>query len=242
MYQAHDFYKKFLTSVKKRTVDNCAIPLSGGLDSTLIAKAIIENGDKDKCNFVTMGDNEYVRFIEDRYDIKSHKYTPIIEDEDLKKCVEIWEEPFYAASSNYYLYKEINKLGCRVSLSGLGADELFGGYDYYNTRRYPRGLFNVIVATDNASKKQNDIEYLKHHHLRKNDKIGLHWSVEGRYPFLDKEIIKFNDVGKSLIKLCLWDFPSDFLNRPKEGFRLNDVSNAKQVYFEQLSIWSKLFL
>ena len=85
---------------------------------------------------------------------------------DSSKIIRTLEEPFYSKSISWYLYKSINLLGSRVSLSGLGADELFGGYDYYNTERYPRGLFKEIKAKTNEEKKKHDKHFLIHHHHR----------------------------------------------------------------------------
>jgi len=243
--QQLSFYNRFREAVKKRTVDNMVVPLSGGLDSTLIVKALYDNGDIDKAKFVTLGYDEYVLAVEERYNISTNSFYIRENKEDARKIIEILEEPFYSSSVNYYLYREINALGSRVSLSGLGADELFGGYDYYNTDRYPRGLFKEINAKSNSDKKKNDIHFLIHHHLRENEKIGLYWEVEGRYPFLDKEVCKFKDVGKSLIKAALLqDFSESFVNRKKEGFRIDnntDREHQRKEYKKQFLLWCDIF-
>ena len=150
------FYNRFREAVKKRTTENMVVPVSGGLDSTLIVKALYDNGDIGKAEFLCFGFNDYVEMVSDKYGFPiwypeyPKKYL------DSSKIIRTLEEPFYSKSISWYLYKSINLLGSRVSLSGLGADELFGGYDYYNTERYPRGLFKEIKAKTNEEKKKND--------------------------------------------------------------------------------------
>lgn len=244
MYQTQSFYNLFKLAVKKRTVNNMAIPTSGGLDSTLIIKALHDNKDLDKCKFLCIGESEYTKEVASKYNIKIHYFEPTILPNDEIQIIKILEEPFYAKNITYYLYKEINKLGCRVSLSGLGADELYGGYDYYNTDRYPRGLFEEVKAVTNEEKKQNDLHFLTHHHLRENERIGLFHQVEGRYPFLDSAVMAFQDVGKTLIKAeLIKDFDNSFVNRKKEGFRANNITDRdeqKKEYLYQYQILKKL--
>jgi len=243
--QSKKFYNDFLKAINKRITNRVVVPVSGGLDSTLIVKALNDLDLKYFVKYVTMSENDYALEVADRYKIRLEIFEPKIEQGDLRKIVGILEEPFYAPSVNYYLYKKINEMGGRVSFSGLGADELFGGYDYYNTDNYPRGLFKEIEAKTNKEKKEQDIHFLTHHHLRENEKIGLYWQVEGRYPFLDKEVRKYNDIGKSLIKeTLLQDFNDGFVNRKKEGFRLTNItdrSKQRLQYLEQLAIFRDIF-
>ena len=243
--QSKEFYKDILNAVLKRMTDNVVVPVSGGLDSTLIVKCLYDLNLEHSVQYVTMYGNEYAFEVANKYGIELEVFTPEYNELDLYKMVEILEEPFYSPSVNYYLYEKINKMGGRVSFSGLGADELFGGYDYYDTSNYPRGLFQEVKAVSNSEKKAQDIDFLTKHHLRENEKIGLYWQVEGRYPFLDKYVSRYKDVGKSLIKeVLLTDFSDNFVNRKKEGFRIDNNKNRehqKEHYLKQLDIWKAIF-
>jgi len=240
-----EFYNDFKKAVKIRTVDNMAVPVSGGLDSTLIVKALHDNGDLDKCTFIYMpnGDDKYVKKTTKKYGVVYKKMYGDFKKHDnsyLREIVKIWEEPYYACSVNYYLFAAIAMNHQRVCMSGLGADELFGGYTYYNTPDYPRGFMQPIEAISNEAKKKQDLHLLTHHHLRKMDKMGMYFEVESRYPFLDSRVRKYEDVGKSMIKEILsQDFDDDFINRPKQGFRAGE--STKDMYLKQVNIWTKLF-
>ena len=248
MSQAQQFYNDFKRAVKKRTVDNMAVPVSGGLDSTLIVKALCDNGDIHKCRLINIrdGNEDYVYKLQEKFmfsikEVEFNYFPPFIpNDIELERSVEVWEEPYYAASINYYLFLNITCLGMRVCMSGCGADELFGGYTYYNTPDYPRGFFRPVEAKSNAEKRIYDLDLLIYHHLRKMDKMGMYFQVESRYPYLDSKVMRYNDVGKSMIKeILLQDFDDDFVNRPKQGFRAGESS--KEMYLKQVALWIKLF-
>ncbi|KAH0438213.1 asparagine synthase related protein [Colletotrichum camelliae] len=73
----------------------------------------------------------------------------------------------------------------RVLLSGLGADELFGGYVRHATafsrRGYP-GLLDELKL---------DVGRLGKRNLGRDDRAMAHWSREVRFPFLDENFVKW---------------------------------------------------
>ena len=73
----------------------------------------------------------------------------------------------------------------RVLLSGLGADELFGGYARharaYNSRGY-QGLLDELDL---------DINRLSSRNLGRDDRIISHWGREVRYPYLDEDLVRW---------------------------------------------------
>ena len=71
----------------------------------------------------------------------------------------------------------------RVLLSGLGADELFAGYQRHATafaRRGFPGLFDEL---------QLDVGRLGKRNLGRDDRVISHWGREARYPYLDEKLI-----------------------------------------------------
>ena len=71
----------------------------------------------------------------------------------------------------------------RVLLSGLGADELFGGYTrHYNAFRRDgyHGLLDEL---------QLDVARLGQRNLGRDDRVMAHWSKEVRFPYLDEKLV-----------------------------------------------------
>ncbi len=83
----------------------------------------------------------------------------------------------------------------KLLISGLGADELFGGYSRHT------GLFDLrkkqtIVEYGNAYSKlhdelQMDFGRLHTRNLGRDDRVIGGWGKEARYPFLDEDLIKW---------------------------------------------------
>lgn len=73
----------------------------------------------------------------------------------------------------------------RVLLSGLGADELFGGYVRHATAFQRRGYPGL---TDEL---KLDVSRLGKRNLGRDDRAMSHWGREVRFPFLDEELVRW---------------------------------------------------
>lgn len=73
----------------------------------------------------------------------------------------------------------------RVLLSGLGADELFGGYGRhavaFSRKGYP-GLVDELLL---------DVSRLSKRNLGRDDRVMAHWSKEVRFPYLDECLVRW---------------------------------------------------
>ena len=72
----------------------------------------------------------------------------------------------------------------RVLLSGLGADELFGGYSRH-ARAYDRRDFAGLL-----DELDLDFTRLSSRNLGRDDRVVSHWGREIRYPYLDEAFVK----------------------------------------------------
>lgn len=253
--------------------------MSGGVDSTLLASMSKRYRDDFKAYTIAF-DSEYSSFDEtkeaknaaEKYGISQTIYRPTIEEirQAARETVLCAEEPYFLIDPTYILSKVAREEGVKVLFSGLGPDELFGGYGWYFKKelslsigeRYSAShmqisdeqkklLFGKTVSYDTGkilekmygkpSKSfKDDVEelnyydlifYIGSHHMYRNDQfIGRH-SIEGRFPFLDHELIEFafkipssmkiryGNVGKYIFKaLAARHIPLGSILMPKIGF------------------------
>lgn len=73
----------------------------------------------------------------------------------------------------------------RVLLSGLGADELFGGYARHDVA-YKRAEYAGLVE-----ELRLDVGRIGQRNLGRDDRAMSHWGKEVRFPFLDEEVVRF---------------------------------------------------
>ena len=95
--------------------------------------------------------------------------------------------------------------GAKVLLSGLGADELLGGYSRHATAYERGGLAWLLKELD------IDIRRIGCRNLGRDDRVISNWGKEVRYPFLDEDVIRF------LLKLPI---------REKCGFHLPSIDGC----------------
>jgi asparagine synthase (glutamine-hydrolysing) len=142
------------TAVERRLVSDVPLGafLSGGLDSSVIVGLMSDELDT---NFKTVS----VGFEDDTYDERNHAKTvadrhgtdhqsfsvrPSLEDV-LPDLVQHFGEPFADSSAvpTYYLAKKTRHL-VKVTLSGDGGDEVFGGYRRYRALQYWSYLKSIV--------------------------------------------------------------------------------------------------
>lgn len=73
----------------------------------------------------------------------------------------------------------------RVLLSGLGADELFGGYQRHSTAYSRNGASGLLDELD------LDIGRLGKRNLGRDDRVISNWGREARFPYLDEKLLSW---------------------------------------------------
>lgn len=74
----------------------------------------------------------------------------------------------------------------RVLISGLGADELYGGYARH-AAAFGRAEFAGL-----AKELELDFSRIGSRNLGRDDRVMSHWGKELRYPYLDEDLVKFS--------------------------------------------------
>lgn len=90
----------------------------------------------------------------------------------------------------------------RVLLSGLGADELFGGYQRHAIAFARQGFCGLLDELD------LDISRLGKRNLGRDDRVMSHWAREVRYPYLDEDLVQWA-VSTPVYKKCGFGLPED---------------------------------
>lgn len=189
--------KLLINSVEKRIpAKEFGLLLSGGLDSSLIGKIITKS--KGKSNFVGLfsGVFDPVAGLDIPKDylpakkaakllgcdlIAKKVFVPELEKE-LPKIISLIEstDPLRVAvaCTIYFSTKEASDLGLKVVISGLGADELFAGYNRFkNSTEINKYCYSYLIKM-----YENDLYH--------QDIILMANKLELRVPFLDKDLVE----------------------------------------------------
>ena len=245
-------------AVRKRMLTDrpVAALLSGGLDSSLIA-ALVQSNLKQlgqpplktfTIGFEGSSDVAHARMVAEWIG-SEHTEITMTPDEffgaipTVVKAIESFDTTTVRASTgNYLVAKKIRELTqCKVVFNGDGADELFGGYLYFN-----KAPNNEAFHAETA-RLLKDIHYFDV--LRSDRSISAN-GLEARTPFLDKQFVSVvrsihpeflrpvpgRQVEKHILRSAFDDgvtLPYDVLWRRKEAFS-DGVSTPEKAWFQEI--------
>jgi asparagine synthetase B (glutamine-hydrolysing) len=210
-----DWISEFQNSIRKRTQrlrEKIFIGLSSGYDSGSIA-CELDNQGIDYYAYTVLG-KEPVEIVNQRIR-KNHRYIQPTQDvfqQAHSYIVDNVENFMYTIHSSSSDYNEYNlslyddnganglsmvcnlakQRGIKIYLSGMGADEIFSDYGFNGTKIYPHSNFGGRFPNDLktifpwASFYGSSMES----YLAKEEYISGAYGIEGRYPFLDKDVVQ----------------------------------------------------
>ena len=116
---------------------------------------------------------------------QAHRSTvaSLLQPHDTEMDLSIGLALYFAARGEGMLDGRPYKTASRVLISGLGADELFGGYQRHATA-FDRGGFATLV-----DELALDTSRLGKRNLGRDDRVIAHWGREARYPYLDEGLV-----------------------------------------------------
>jgi len=194
-----EFREKFEASVKRHLLAEVpyGVLLSGGLDSSLVAsvanRLYHKEGNHDKMRSFCIGlkgspdlaaAEKVAQFLGTRH--FSFEFT-VQQGLDVLKDVIYHLETFdvttvRASTPMFLLARRIKATGCKMVLSGEGADELLAGYLYFHKAPNPVELHKETV--------RKVVDLHKYDCLRAN-KSTMAWGLEARVPFLDRHFLEY---------------------------------------------------
>ena len=138
-----------LETVKLHCVSDVEVGafLSGGIDSSAIVSLMRQSGqEKIKTISVTfpgnkLDESKYSNLAAKKYETDHFEYRLQEKEllDDFEKIIEAMDQPTIDGINTYFVSKAAASFGLKVVLSGLGGDELFGGYpSFINIPKYQR--------------------------------------------------------------------------------------------------------
>lgn len=174
-----------------RNAHKIACLLSGGIDSSIITY-IASRQHKDVIAYTLniageeSSDYKASKLLCDAFDIKHVVVSPSIQEMQdfyLQHGVYMTEsfEPILVrnAVSYYFVCKHIAKDGFKYALTGEGADELFGGYDF----------IKHVDIDQQDSLIQHSLDIISQTYLKMSDRASMYATLEARVPFMDKNFV-----------------------------------------------------
>ena len=144
------------------------------------------------------------------------------------------------AVSYHFLSQKIREDGFKFTLSGEGADEVLGGYDYF--RLLPKNQIEHAIELS--------LNQLNHTYLKMADRASMFATLEVRVPYLDEDWIDFNinlpssfrirgSENKWLLRNMMSQMMPDIITKRAKlgmnqgaGFGSNDPGNS--IYYKAI--------
>lgn len=188
---AKTIIEKLRQSLSKMVDGSVCIAFSGGLDSSILVKLMMDidftplcvglRGSKDLATAESVAGMLGIELIkyEVTVDELSSELSNFLKIVDRDRLIDL-----SIVLSLYFVLKKAKELGFNAVISGQGADELFGGY-----KKYER----VLASSGYKGLEQEmfkDLSMLYSTNLERDYNISLALSMELLYPYLDLEIVK----------------------------------------------------
>merc|ERR1711963_297665 len=185
--------------------------LSGGLDSSLVASIACREykklGNHDVLKSFCIGlkgspDIAAAEKVAKHIGTKHYSFIFTVQQgldalSDVIYHLETYDVTTVRASTPMFLLaRRIKATGCKMVLSGEGADEVFAGYLYFHKAPDADELHKETV---------NKVKKLHMYDCLRANKSMMGWGVEARVPFLDREFLEYAMSLNPEVKMCPGD-------------------------------------
>ena len=187
--------ESFLESIELRTMHlrEAAVFFSGGVDSSLIAKAVSEFVPRTTLITVGLQDSPDMKFCEENAsELGLNVHFRKINEKDVQFNARkaMYHLPYFDSlqlqigALNFIAAREAKKLNLKTAFSGQGSDELFCGYSNYKRVLKLNGFKAV------EQEIWNQLQEIWQRNLMREDLMSMANTIELRVPFLDLNFIK----------------------------------------------------
>ena len=142
--------------LRERADVEIATMLSGGVDSSIITGLMVKHGLKPKAYTLKADDEELGRakLVAKLFDVslKVFEYNRDLQEELYQKMMAIYGEEvrLLPLTHSARIYEQISKDNIKVVMNGIGADEIFYGYDGANEQLFFSDVVKMIEFFPNA--------------------------------------------------------------------------------------------
>jgi len=217
--------KQFHSVVKRQLLADAPVGvfLSGGMDSsiiTLLADQVIgKNLQSLSINFneTAFSEERFQQEVTTKTSGTHHQYIVKKEDFDqyFTEILAAMDQPSNDGINSWFVNKYAKETGLKAVLSGIGADELFGGYPSFNRMRLiktlkllPRFLLRLCAFIPNEKIKR--IYYLGY-----RNPIGEYLFLRGF--FIPKDIARILEIAKTEVDALIENFPMPSMLKTLKG-------------------------
>jgi len=179
--------------------------LSGGVDSSLIALLASNNGQKDLTTLSLFFDDE--KYSEKKYQdivqkkLVGHQYQHLLNGKEFNEyfssVIDVMDQPSCDGINTWFISKYAKESNLKAVLSGLGGDELFGGYPSFNRIKYALLLQKLPNKLLHSTQYANSKRLKRLSYLAIPGPIGLYLFLRGQ--FVPGEIAAYLDISEKEI-------------------------------------------
>ncbi|WPU91631.1 asparagine synthase (glutamine-hydrolyzing) [Mucilaginibacter sabulilitoris] len=202
-----------IKSISRQLIADASIGvfLSGGIDSSLIT-LLADQQNETELKIVSIFFNEK-RYDEQSYQrlilnkLQGESFSHLVRQEDFEgsfpSIIDAMDMPTTDGINSWFISKYARKNGLKAVLSGIGADELFGGYPSFNRIRYMKYLRKIDPSVFSAITGLLPDRYKKLTFLASDHPLADQLLLRGLFP--PGDIAQLLDIDTKHIRDTLFD-------------------------------------